>query len=637
MKLVTVIPIAKGVFRENLSYFTSKNVRAGSLVEIPVRKKTAPAIVISAEDIKSAKTAVKKSEFALRALKSVKAEPFLTPEFISACRKIAKYFVCPTGRAIKDFTPAAVLEGGSESVRPAKRADAGEKRWRETVLLQAPRAERIQYYKKIVREEFAGKRSVFFCLPTASAVEKFSEEIKKGVEKHALALHGKMAKKKIRELWKAAVESEHPVLIIATKSFLSLPREDIGALAVENENSPLYKARTRPYADARKAAEILRGEIGARLILGDDLVRAETYFKAGKPPAARMLSGAEQIISNPDKSEGGGKKFSALGAEAEKMIGEARARDEKIILFAGRRGHSPSTLCGDCFRALLCEKCSSPLVLHKDGGKAGNAKFVCHKCLTETPAPERCPYCGSWRLKALGIGAQRIAEDAARLFPEFKLFRMDGDSVKTEKRAREIAGEFAEARRAILVATEIMFSYVNFPVERVAVISMDALFALPDFRINEKIFNTLLKLRAMAKKTFLTQTRLEDKTIFEDAAKGNISGFYKKELETRERFGYPPFKTLIKITKDGKNEAALEKETKVLEQKLGKWEPLSYPAFIPKIKNLYSRHILLKLNPGEWTPNGEAAEQSPKTTELHQILSSLPPAWKINVDPESLL
>ena len=636
-----MIPIAKGVFRDSLSYFTSKDVRAGALVKIPLRGKTVPALVVSEQEIKFAKTEVKKSDFTLKALKSVKAGSLFRPEFISACREIAEYFMSPAGAVIKGFTPKAALEGDFADVQPAKAAKDAKRRAGEIVLAQAPREERILYYKKIIREEFAGRRSVFLCLPTAAAVENFFPEVSKGIEKYSAALHGKMAKKKIRELWKTAAEEHHPVLIVATKSFFSLPREDIGSLIIENENSSFYKSRTRPYADARKVAEILSRLIGARLIIGDDLIRTETYHKAGKPPVSRILSEAEQIIAIPDKNKGSGEIFSALGRQTKEMIEKARANNEKIILFVNRRGHSPSTLCGDCFRAVLCEKCSSPLVLHKESEKAKNAKFICHKCLTEKSAPERCPYCGSWRLKALGIGTQRIAEEITRLFPDFRLFRMDGDTVKTEKQGRAIAVEFAKAEKAILVATEVLFSYALVPVERVGVISVDALFSLPDFRINEKIFGILLKLRVMAKKTFLIQTRLRERAIFEGAIKGDVSGFYKKEMETREQFGYPPFKTLIKITKDGKNKAALEKETRILEKKLERWKPFSYPAFIPKIKNFYSRHILLKLNPEEWPPNhpagAGAAGQTSKTKELHQILSSLPPAWKINVDPESLL
>ena len=310
------------------------------------------------------------------------------------------------------------------------------------------------------------------------------------------------------------------------------------------------------------------------------------------------------------------------------MVETARTKNEKVILFAGRRGYSPTTVCNDCFRTILCEKCDTPLVLHKKNGKTKEVEFICHKCLKKTTASERCPYCRSWRLQTLGIGTQKIAEEISKFFPEVKLFKMDSDAVKTKKQGDEIAEKFLYSPGSVLIGTEMIFSHINFPVDRVAAVSVDSLFALPDFRINEKIFNLLLRLKTLAKKTFIIQTRMADQPLFDDAIRGNISGFYKKELETRKQFQYPPFKTLIKITKENKNKIALKKEIQALEEKLEKWHPLSYPAFTPKIKNIYSWHILLKIEPQKW-PSEER--------ELHQILSSLPPAWKINVDPESLL
>ena len=42
MKIIDVIPIAKGIPQEKLSYFTSKDVYVGALVSVPVRKKKFP-------------------------------------------------------------------------------------------------------------------------------------------------------------------------------------------------------------------------------------------------------------------------------------------------------------------------------------------------------------------------------------------------------------------------------------------------------------------------------------------------------------------------------------------------------------------------------------------------------------------
>jgi len=224
----------------------------------------------------------------------------------------------------------------------------------------------------------------------------------------------------------------------------------------------------------------------------------------------------------------------------------------------------------------------------------------------------------------LGTGIQKVAEEVSRLFPKFKLFRMDSDAIKTPKQGKEIAEKFMSTPGSILIGTEILFSYIRQPVERVAVVSVDALFVLPDFRINEKIFHLLLRLRSFAKKTFLIQTRLSPSVynqLFNDVIRGNVSGFYKTEIENRKQFQYPPFKLLIKITREGKNKLQVKKEVEAMKKILKDWNPIVYPAFISKVKNTYIWNILLKVDPETWP----------------QSLPPLPPAWKINVDPETLL
>jgi primosomal protein N' (replication factor Y) len=637
MKIVNVIPIAKDVFQENLSYFTNKNIQPGALVTVPIRGRNTLALVSSAEEIKNIKAVIKTAGFKLRPVKSIKSPSFLRPEFIEACKKTAEYFVSPLGAVIRDFIPQAIVGSGANFNYKEHLATPPKTR-RENILIQAQPKDRLQYYKSVIREEFAKNHSVFFCVPTYADIDEFSGELQKGIEKYTIILRNKLPIKKLGESWSKAVGEKHPVLIIATKSFLSLPRKDISALIVERESSPHYKIKKRPYADARKFAELLSEEMKIKLIAGDSVGRVESFFRrelSGDIPPSRVLSEAEQIIVDMKKEQ----NFSVISAQLKKILEQAYENNEKVILFASRRGHSPITFCNDCARAILCDKCDTPLVLHKDSAKNKKPRFICHKCLTESEAPEKCPYCQSWNLKTLGIGVQKIADEIEKYFPKFKIFKMDSDIIKNAKQGKEMAKLFMSAPGSILIGTEILFSYlptgqdVRQIAERVAIISMDALFSLPDFRINEKIFRLLLNLRSLAKKTFLAQTRLrqarpEEHDIFSAAARGNISGFYKTEIENRKIFQYPPFKTLIKITREGKNEAQIKKEVQEMEKILEEWEPFSYQAFTPKIKNIYSRHILLKIEPGTWP-----SEQK----KLHQILSSLSPSWKIDVDPESLL
>lgn len=618
-KIINVIPITKGISQENLSYFTAKDAGPGALVIVPVRKKDVLAIVSSTESIKNIKATLKKSGLRLKKIKSVKTPSFFLPEFLEACAEIAKYFVSPVGAVIKDFMLQDIQKGPVFLDRTVGHSRASHF---EIVAVQTQKEDRLSYYKGVVREEFAKNHSVFLCLPSTSEINEFSAELQKGIENYVVLLHGKIPKKKKLEIWRRVLVEEHPLLIISTKSFFFLPRKDIGTIILDGESSTFYKMQKRPYLDTRKAAEIISKKLKNKLIFGDSVLRSETVCRFSAS-SARVASQAEQIIVDIKTNN-----FSVISEELKKMIKETMENKEKIILFINRRGYSPATICQDCDRAILCDKCDTPLVLHKNKKKS----FVCHKCLEEIFAPKQCPYCKSWKLAELGIGIQKVEDEIAKVSAGWrtnaKIFRMDSDAIKNGKQGEEMIKKFNSSGGAILLGTEIIFSYLKQPVDRVGIVSIDSLFTLPDFRINEKIFGLLLKLRSLAKKTFLIQTRMPEQAVFDLATRGNISGFYKTEIENRKNFGYPPFKLLIKITREGRDKFKIKKETDLLAKKMQKWDPVVYPAFIPKIKNIYAWHILLKIDPNTWP------DSQPK---LHQILSSLSLNWKINVDPEFLL
>lgn len=644
MKIIDVIPIAKGIPQEKLTYFTSKDVSVGALVSVPVRKKEIPAIISAVSDAKESKTSLKGSDFSIKPIKSVISANFITPEFLEACKEIAEYYLSTPGSIIKDFVPQVILEGGSGSgmLRIIDQKSSDTVKRHEILIIQSPAEERAQHYKSIVREELAKNKSVFLCLPTVADMEKIALELGRGIEKYVFVLSGKMHKKKIIEEWKKISEEKHPVLIIATKSFLSLPRRDFGAIIIDQESSSAYKNQKKPYTDARKSAEIINKRLKTRLVFGDELIRTETFYRqeAGEfSPSStrqsRLVSSVEQIIIDAkeyfEEKKTNQRKFVST-PELLRTMDEAIAKNEKIIIFANRKGYNPTTICADCHRTILCGKCDAPAVMRKTESK--NALQRCHKCLAELPAPDRCPYCKGWRLESYGIGTQMVAEEMRGFYPDAKIFEMDSDSIPNEKAGKKIAEEFL-ADGGILVGTEMIFSYINQPVDRVVAISVDGLFTLPEFKINEKVFHLLLKLKSLAKKSFVIQTRFPELPIFDNVLRGNISSFYKQEMESRKIFQYPPFKLLIKITKEGKNESQLNKEIEALQKILAEWSPTSYSAFIPKIKNLYIKHVLLKIDPASWPPKqtGQALGQE----KLARILSSLPPSYKIDIGPESLL
>lgn len=638
MKIVNVIPLAKGIFKEQLSYFTSREAVPGSIVSVPVRGRKISALVVSSKDVSEEKAAIKASSYAIKKVDFLSAKNFFLPGFIDAAHDAAEYFVATTGEIIRAFTPQAALTESARLKEPPVTRSSTEspkilRLKKEKFVLQLPDEERLSTYKSLIREEFAKQSSVFFCLPTIQDIEIVLASLERGIKEYTFALHSGLSKKEMLSLWNKIAAEKHPVLIVATATFLSVPRADVSTIILDKESSRSYKTFSRPFIDVRTFAELFAEKIGTRLILGDILLRPETIwrqeqgeFQEFAPLKFRSISTATQTIVDmkeykKDTLHGA---FKALSAELRELIETTKRGNSHLFILAGRRGLSPITVCSDCGAIFTCARCSSPMVLHKNAADKKNI-FICHKCSTTVSAETRCKTCQSWRLTALGVGIEKVHEEMKSEFPDIKIFRIDKDTIKNQKKAVEIRDQFYASPGSVLLGTGMALHYLNKKVDASAVVGIDSLFAIPDFRINEKIMNFLLLLREKTLKHFLIQTRSPEKKLFEHLMRGNLLDFYREEISERKTFGYPPFQTLIKIVWSGKK-ADAQAEMEKLSKLLSGYEYMSYPAFIQEVKGLYRMNTLIKLDRDTWVDKN-----------LLEILRSIPPYFAIRIDPEDIL
>ncbi len=642
MFIVRVIPVRRGLPTETLSYFSATTIAAGSVVRVPIRKHLTPAIVIESVAAANVKSEVRSAAFTLQGIgHNQRANQLFLPPFIETCIELAQYFVGTSGSVIASLIPAKILEHAAKLKEPTipPRVEKNTSLPLPPFVLQADDTDRFAHYKSIIREEFARKHSVFVCLPTIQDGIRAFETLSKGIEDYTVVANAHMTKKSLTTLWNKIIDEPHPLLIIATGMFLSLPRADLGTIIVERESSGTYKQQTRPYVDIRRAAEVLARTLNIRLVLGDILLRAETLSRVNRgeahelvPLKFRIISGATARLIDMKKYKSLERpEFRILSDELEMLIRQNREHNEQLFVFVARRGLAPTTVCGDCGGTVLCSRCRAPIVLHRHGEthttdkNSGEPFFLCHRCGERRDAAERCAICNSWNLTTLGIGIDLVTDTIKALFPETTVLKLDSTSVANRREARERIARFYASPGAVLVGTELAVAYLDQPIENVAIASADALFSIPDFRIGEEIANLLLRLRSIAQKQFLIQSRSGAPVAFKTAVSGNATDFHRDELAERERLGYPPATTLIKISTAGER-TDVEAAMRTLAQQLQQYQPLVFPAFVEYARGQYHLHLLLTLPRNTWP-----------SAQLHTELAALPPRFAVNVDPESLL
>lgn len=646
MRIISVIPLKKGILKGDLTYFSNLEIKAGDIVSVPMRSKETLALVTSSEELQQAKSDIKKMNFNLRKVTKNKGPSVFLPEFFETIFDTCKYFAQNKNNAITSLIPNSFIESYDKLAKisqkevPVKILDTEQNLRAEKLLFQYPLEERISVYKTLVRESFARGKSVFLVLPTQSDIEKFNDYLSKGIEQFTFSIHSGISVKKNLTTCEKILNSTHPLLIIGTAPFLSIPRKDISTVILENESSNSYRMIQRPHLDLRVFAEIYASKINARFIMASEMLRFETIARKEVDnlnplhPLSFRIESADKIEIAGKELPEGKKKFQILKDESVQEIKFALENNKNVFIFSLRKGLATMTVCKDCGETVSCEKCSAPLVLYlSNQGK--KRIFACNRCMREIDGDVACKTCGSWNLMPLGIGTDTVYEEIEKLFPEHRIFKLDKESAKTAAGAKKIVKEFEENSGAILVGTEMAFFYLQNKVPLSIIASFDSLWSIPNFKMSEKIIQIILSMTANTSGNIIIQTKNENDPAILAIKSGNLLSFIREELEDRKNLGYPPYKRFIKITYLADKENTT-RSREMLQEILKEYEPEIFSGFVSRLKGQYVTNALIKIETKKWSLP-ELSLNSTIDENLLQKINSLPFTFEIQVDPEDLL
>lgn len=644
MKIISIIPLKKAILKGNLTYFTNLDVPVGNIVSILIRNKKTLGLVVESGELKEEKSRVKGMDFNLRKVTEDKGLSIFSKEFLDTVFDTSKYFAQNNTTSIISIIPSIFIEeydkiskiksGENENIVKDNTNLRAEK-----LLFQYPQEDRISIYKTLIRESFAKGKSIFIVLPTELDIIFFNNNLSKGIEQFTFSLHSGISAKKNIISYEKIISSTHPILLIGTAPFLSIPRRDIGTIILEHESSNSYKMIARPYFDLRVFVEIFASKINAKLILADNLLRLESLQRKETdnlntlhPLSFRIDFGGEIEVFGREKEET--KKFKILKDESIEEIKSVLNNKKNVFIFSLRKGLATMTMCKDCNNTIVCDKCGAVLVLYtsKDGKKR---MLICNKCNSEKDANMVCGICGSWNLIPLGVGSDAVYEYIKDRFPKIKIFKLDKESAKTKAGAKRIIEEFEKEQGAVLVGTEMALFYLKNKVPLSIIASFDSLWSIPNFKMGEKILKILLSILAITEKKLIIQAKNVSDGAILAVQKENLLSYVREELEDRKTLGYPPFKRFIKITYLGeKTENAKTKEN--LKEIFKDYNPTIFSGFIPKMKDKYATNVLIKMDVNKWSLSSISMGAS-IDENLYQKLVNLPNNFQVSIDPEDLL
>jgi primosomal protein N' (replication factor Y) len=409
-----------------------------------------------------------------------------------------------------------------------------------------------------------------------------------------------------------------------------------GATVLLGSATPSLESYTRAKRGALQLLEMPR-----RIMGHTSRLRAlETHYQLTQTSYRALQNGPSEVLYRPLppvqivdlRAELRAGNRSIFSRTLHRAMNEALVRGEQVILFLNRRGTATFVLCRDCGFVARCPRCETPLTYHSP-----RSRLVCHHCNHREPQLDRCPQCGSRRIRYFGLGTERVESAVRELWPEARLLRWDRDTARTHAAHTNILQRFIDGSADVMVGTQMIAKGLDLPlVTVVGVISADTMLNLPDFRSGERTFQLLTQVAGRAGRGLLggqviLQTYNPDHDAIQAASDHDYERFVSRELAFRREQSYPPYRRLTKLYYEsataGRGQSAAEAlahrlRTALSQQGLPPTDLIGpAPPFFARLRGKYRWQILLR--------HAEPA--------AFLRSAGVPGGWRVDVDPTNVL
>jgi primosomal protein N'' len=518
-------------------------------------------------------------------------------EEIGFWRVLADYYMCTVGEVFKSAYSLAFRKQADVRSRKPKAGEAMQTahlpelseiqenakvqirshfKEHKTVLLEGVTGSgKTAIYMHLAQEELDKGHNVLYLVPEIAISRQLQERLENHFGERVLIFHSKQTapqRKRVYDQLLTGGKEAH--LILGTRSAIFLPFRSLSLVIIDEEHDSSYKQTDpSPRYNGRDAAIMLATGRKANVLLGsatpsfESLLNVENgkyakvslpvkYFQTAEPPEIKVIDTAStRRLRN------------MRGSFAMQLVNEIRAtveRGEQVMVFRSRRAYSPIVQCTECGATPKCPHCNVSLSYHK-----AKNRLQCHYCNYSIPFSTRCPECGEYSLVNRGTGTEKIEEELQEIFPDFKIARFDSETTESKVREQKILKDFAAGHTNILVGTQMITKGFDFEkLTLVAVISADSLFAVQDFRADERAFQLLEQLmgragrRGSRGRIFIQTEQPEHPVILRLLKTSSQTPSLARQaaldrLQERSMFGYPPYVRLILITLRDRHEGRL--------------------------------------------------------------------------------
>ena len=458
---------------------------------------------------------------------------------------------------------------------------------------------KTEIYIKLAFEAIRNNKNVLYLVPEIALSRQLEERLSVHLGERLLTFHSSesaASRRNSAEIIRNMSGASSNYIALCTRSGVFLPHHNLGLIIVDEEHDSSYKQDSpAPRYNGRDTALMMsKIHTGCNLILGSATPSLESVYNA--------LAGRHTLVTLTEKYHGAGtadieiidtkaerRKRGMAGSFSRKLIERINSTlqsGEQVLILRSRRAWATTLQCDECGEIQKCPHCNVSLSFHKNKGT-----MLCHYCGYSAPYTGTCQKCNG-QLSGLGAGTQKIEEEAASLFPEAVIARLDSDSSESQ---RNIINDFTDGKTDILIGTQMVgkgFDFSNLGL--VAVIAADGMLGIQDFRADEKALQLLEQFRGRCGRReknglFVIQTSQPEHPVYRNLSGADNTNLSETLLTERKDFGFPPFSRIIEITIKDNYADRVERMSGWLSERLSKFE-MTGP-YLPVIDRIADQHL----------------------------------------------
>ncbi|KAA9355347.1 primosomal protein N' [Larkinella humicola] len=469
---------------------------------------------------------------------------------------------------------------------------------------------KTEVYINLIQNALESGSQVLYLLPEIALTTQIVVRLKKVFGDKMGIYHSKFSDNERVEVWKGIVDGQYQ-FVVGVRSAVFLPFDNLGLIIVDEEHETSYKQHDpAPRYHARDVAMMIAHWQKAKVLLGSATPSIESYYHAqqGRYGFVELLQRygdamlPDIVLVNTRLEKQQKKMKNEFSSVLLDQLRQNLERKEQSILFQNRRGYSPYLQCEDCEWTGRCPNCDVSLTYHMR-----DAEMRCHYCGHKDPVPKSCPACGSFKVRTIGFGTEKLEDQLQIVFPEARIQRMDLDTTRAKNAYQQIISEFEGGNVDILVGTQMISKGLDFGnVSLVGIFDSDRMIHYPEFRAIERAFQMITQVsgragrRADRRGKVLIQTSNPQQAVLLKILENDYRGLFEEEIVERENYNYPPFSRLIKLTvrhaEQSVSQNAAQRLVAQLTEKLGEARVLGPEVpLVERIRNQYLYTILIKL------------------------------------------